>query len=195
LLLEAAVASRAFDPERVKDMPRIRINRTPAGEAPEHIRRAWVGLVLPLANDKGGPRQKHRAFGVLSGPRGFLATVWRMLRGSVQVVEGYSVVTTAAVAILEASNPGAAVWWRENTPYLMRRNSRLIFDVEACEEIPENTVSAPFGRTVALIQPGNLPGPSALPFPNRPGFDGSHPGAPRRQAQTVACLDRRNGLE
>ena len=36
----------------VKDMPNIRINRTPAGEAPEHIRQARVGLVLPLANDK-----------------------------------------------------------------------------------------------------------------------------------------------
>jgi hypothetical protein len=33
-------------------MASIRITKVPAGEAPEEIRRAWVGLVLPLADDE-----------------------------------------------------------------------------------------------------------------------------------------------
>jgi hypothetical protein len=32
-------------------MKRVRIVQIPSGEAPEHIRKAWVGLTLPLAAD------------------------------------------------------------------------------------------------------------------------------------------------
>ena len=33
----------------------IRIIATPPGEAPEHIRAAWVGLALPLASEETEP--------------------------------------------------------------------------------------------------------------------------------------------
>ena len=55
---------------------RIRIVAVPAGEAPQWVRETWVGIELPLAL-----RQAHNVhtFGVLSGPRSFLAALWRLL--------------------------------------------------------------------------------------------------------------------
>lgn len=50
---------------------KIRITDIPGGEAPLEIRRAWVGLVLPLAPGEDGPRTPRTA-GVLSGPKRLL---------------------------------------------------------------------------------------------------------------------------
>ena len=36
---------------------RIRVVRIPAGEAPENIRREWVGVELRLSQGEKGPRQ------------------------------------------------------------------------------------------------------------------------------------------
>jgi hypothetical protein len=43
----------------------VRIVRTPPGEAPEEIRRAWVGVELPLRRHETNP-QCHPTEGVLS---------------------------------------------------------------------------------------------------------------------------------
>jgi len=51
--------------------PSIQIVGIPPGEAPEEIRRCWVGLTLPLA--MAGP-QSRLGSGVLSGPRSIAAT-------------------------------------------------------------------------------------------------------------------------
>lgn len=110
----------------------VTIVRMPAGEAPEAIRKAWIGLSLPLA--QGTPRaQSFRGVGVLTGPH----TLWRQLlarlRGQVLKVRGYRIRAVEAVTILEKVDPKAAEWWRSNTPHLLTPDAYFLFDAEACE--------------------------------------------------------------
>ena len=97
----------------------IRIIGTPPGEAPEEVRREWVGLELPLAAGETGARVVPSA-GVLSGPRSFLAALGRMLRGRFTRRRGYAVEVAAAVAALEHVHPDAAAWWRSNAEGLVK---------------------------------------------------------------------------
>lgn len=115
-------------------MASIRILKTPAGEAPEPIRQAWVGLTLPLAPDHPS-REVFRAFGVLSGPKTFWRTLWSLLTGRHFPYDGYAVATLSAVEALRLRDPEAAAWWQTHTPHLLNPHSRLIFEAEACEEV------------------------------------------------------------
>src|SRR4051812_44441611 len=90
----------------------VRITDVPPGEAPEHIRRAWVGLVLPLAPGETGPRSARTA-GVLTGPRGFFMTLAHLLLGRLRRARGYVVEGRVAVWLLGEKDPEAAAWWRE----------------------------------------------------------------------------------
>jgi hypothetical protein len=76
----------------------IRIIRVPEGEAPEHVRRAWVGLVLPC----------HRYLGPAGPERGVLTQ--ESSSGRV----GFSVPQAAALKVLASVRPEAAAWWKEN---------------------------------------------------------------------------------
>ena len=74
------------------------IIKTPYGEAPEHIRRAWLGIVLPCV-------EKHltnSVTGVLTGRPYYLN----------QVV--YYVRQAAACDVLAKNQPVAAQWWKDN---------------------------------------------------------------------------------
>jgi hypothetical protein len=115
----------------------IRIVNVPPGEAPEAIRRAWVGLVLPLAPREKGPRAL-AAFGVVAGPRGLLGTLWRLFTGRYTRGVQYAVPVDAAIAALEEASPDAAAWWREKTPHLIGRSRTFGFAAEVCEEIAES---------------------------------------------------------
>ena len=117
-------------------MPSIRIIKRPAGEAPQHIRDAWVGITLPLPNDRSGQLRSFPAFGVLSGPKNFIATLWNLLLRRNLTYVGYGVATLDALKVLEVHDAAAATWWRVNTPHLLKPESRLIFEAEVCEEIP-----------------------------------------------------------
>jgi hypothetical protein len=112
----------------------IRIIATPPGEAPLRVRRAWVGLVLPLRPGETGPSVAG-VTGVLTGPRGFLARIWRLLTGQYEVRWQYLVLVDDALDILEEASPEAAAWWRENTPHLIGRGRAFGFAAEVCEEI------------------------------------------------------------
>jgi hypothetical protein len=109
----------------------IRIVKRPRGEAPESVRDAWIGLVLPVL-----PRysriKRSRIVGVLSGPKGWLAVRLKLLFGGGPQVRGYLVDTLAAVDFLQNVNPVAAAWWRTNTPHLLERGLCLIFEEECC---------------------------------------------------------------
>jgi hypothetical protein len=109
---------------------RIRVIAVPAGEAPQWVREKWVGVELPLAL-----RSAHdfRTFGVLSGPRSFLAALSRMLTGRFTRRRGYAVEVAAAVAALERVHPDAAVWWRTNAAHLFRRTSYFMFREHECQ--------------------------------------------------------------
>ena len=73
------------------------IIKTPRGEAPEHIRQAWVGIVLPCV----GKLPSYWSTGVLTGQ---------------QVDYGeedtYCVSQAEACAILAKTQPMAAAWWK-----------------------------------------------------------------------------------
>src|SRR3569832_1540292 len=107
-------------------MPYIRIVSLPPGEAPEEIRKARIGLLLPLAPGDLGVRMPRASAGVLSGPRSLLGLLLMTFR-KLDVVDGYAVMTLDAIAILEGQHPDAAQWWRENVPHLFKPGRVLVF--------------------------------------------------------------------
>jgi hypothetical protein len=111
----------------------IRIVDVPPGEAPECVRKSWVGLVLPLAEGETGPRVFHTS-GVLTGPKSLLASLWHLLTGKYDRVYGYVVDASLALDLLAEHSPEAANWWNENTPY-GQPGRWFVFHAEACEEL------------------------------------------------------------
>ena len=113
---------------------KIRIIATPAGQAPLWVREKWVGLELPLALGAG----RHGRFlssGVLDGSPTLLGFLGRLFRGRVSVSKGFAVEIGAAIAILGASHPDAANWWKTNTPDAIRAGRKLLFQSEVCKLI------------------------------------------------------------
>ncbi len=109
----------------------IRIIATPPGEAPEEIRRAWVGVRIPLPLFHGHAKD-WRASGVLTGPKSLFARLWAPFFGRLDRHRGYAVAVVEAIAALEAANPTAARWWRENTPQAIRPGKAFVFAAEVC---------------------------------------------------------------
>jgi hypothetical protein len=100
---------------------RIRIIGIPPGEAPEEVRRAWVGLELPLVRAEGQPRPQW-GLGVLS---------WRRA----PTLTGYAVDGGAAWTVLASASPDAAAWWREHSPQSVTPGYQLLFPAEVCEKM------------------------------------------------------------
>jgi hypothetical protein len=96
---------------------RIRITDTPQGDAPEEIRRAWIGLELPLADGQTAARTLE-VTGVLSDDS--------------RTATGYAVTGHTAVKLLESHAPAAADWWRENAPHVLVNNYQLVFHTDVC---------------------------------------------------------------
>lgn len=113
---------------------KIRIISTPPGEAPEYIRKAWIGLEIPIPPQFEG-RRRGLGFGVLSGPKTKLGSLFSMLLGQAKREDGYIVEALAAVELLERNSWEAADWWRQNVSHLMKPGMHFIFDAAACEEI------------------------------------------------------------
>jgi hypothetical protein len=88
----------------------VRIVTVPDGEAPEWVRQAWVGLVLPAVDQRMVRGQE-----VLSGRRSF--------------APAYQVSSTIALELLEVGNKTAvAEWWRRNTAL----GEVFLFDPKCC---------------------------------------------------------------
>ncbi len=110
----------------------------PPGEAPEEVRRAWVGVTIPLPLFH--KRSKAwRTAGVLTGPKTLFARLSSLWSGRLKRESGYAVSVIEAIAALEAANPVAAKWWRENAPHLVRPGRAFVFSSEVCvvEEGPD----------------------------------------------------------
>jgi hypothetical protein len=100
---------------------RVRVITTPPGEAPEEVRRAWVGLELPLAAGEKDARDLDIA-GVISGQ-------------VVGVTQGYAVDGKRAIRLLAGHDTHAAEWWWHNAPHVARSGYQLIFPVNVCEKV------------------------------------------------------------
>ena len=111
---------------------RICIVSTPPGEAPDHVRAAWVGTILPTALP--GPCVA-RTIGVLSRPKSGLGRVFARWFGRVNRHQGFVVEASRAISILEERAPEAAAWWRQNTPHLAQPGQHFLFHSEVCEPL------------------------------------------------------------
>ena len=114
--------------------PSVKIVRAPSGEAPEWVREAWVGLVLPL---KETGLKTMPSIGVLSGPKSSLGWLWASLTGAPMTATGYLTPAAIAIAILGRARPEAAAWWREHAPKFLRDEAEFLFEASACERISQ----------------------------------------------------------
>jgi hypothetical protein len=115
----------------------IRIIATPPGEAPTHIREAWIGMTLPLAEIPHPQPSYWRTVGVLRKDQGWFSTLKRLFRSSLveQPIPSYVVSVLVAMEALRAHSPSAVDWWERHTPHLMNPGSMFCFDASCCEEI------------------------------------------------------------
>ena len=110
----------------------VRIISTPPGEAPEQVRAAWIGLVLPLV--VSGPHTTETV-GVLSGPTTRFGLFFARLFGRTRQERGYSVDAHQAVELLAHHAPDAARWWRESASAAVQRGQYFVFAAEVCQEV------------------------------------------------------------
>lgn len=110
----------------------VKIVRAPSGEAPEWVREAWVGLVLPL---KEMGLKTMPSIGVLSGPKSALGWFWASLTGEAISTTGYLTYAASAIEILDDARPEAAAWWREHAPKFLREDAEFLFEASACERV------------------------------------------------------------
>jgi hypothetical protein len=94
----------------------VRIVGVSPGPAPEEVRRAWVGLIVPLALGETGPRQVKTA-------------------GNGEEKVGYVVDSQRALQVLAAHAPAAAAWWKRNAPDYLQPGRALLFPPEVCQEV------------------------------------------------------------
>jgi hypothetical protein len=100
---------------------RVRIIDVPPGEAPDYVRKAWIGLELPLAPGQRGPAHKATQ-GVVS----------RRVDGQ---MDGYVILGSEAVKLLAAHDPEAALWWRTHAPHVLASGYELVFPTEVCDRL------------------------------------------------------------
>ena len=116
-------------------MASIRIIGVPDGEAPHHIRSAWVGCVLPLDPLSPPYATLQDTGGVLSGARKTAST---RLFARIKQVPGYAVSVIGALEALALHNPVAAEWWHENVPHLIETEGTFIFEASVCQKVVED---------------------------------------------------------
>jgi hypothetical protein len=133
----------------------IRIIATPPGEAPEEVRRAWVGLELPLAAGETGPRDLPVG-GVLTGARTFLGKLFNLLTGQRRYAHGYVIDAPQALVLLAEKSPRAALWWREHAPHCWQPGQVFLFHPEVCAELPSR-------KPTQKPSPGSRPAEEVLP--------------------------------
>ena len=97
----------------------IKIVSMPAGQAPEWVRQAWIGLILPTTS----PRKPVVSSGVLGGEPG------------PSNIDDYQVKTDTAIKKLRKKNPEAAKWWEDNTPWLLGPGHYFRFGKRFCEVV------------------------------------------------------------
>lgn len=124
----------------------IRIVAIPPGEAPLWVREKWVGLCLPVADDRGS--RNAYVSGVLSGPPN------RCAPENPSKQDGYAVYGRDAISELQKAAPDAAAWWRNHASRLLAPDRKLLFQTACCELVKapcgdDNQGAQPFPRSIA----------------------------------------------
>ncbi len=101
----------------------IEIIAAPRGQAPEEVRKAWIGCILPLAEDSN-EKDAQISIGVL-GPK-------------LEAYRGFTVPAAAAFEVLKRRSAEAETWWRNNCSYLFAGGQKLIFNADACKPVEPN---------------------------------------------------------
>jgi hypothetical protein len=101
-------------------MSSIRIIDVPDGEAPEDVRRAWVGLVLPLVEGIRQPRVIP-----VYGVRSFRWKRWIPWAFHYHTTEAFIVNVNAAITVLRKREPDAAAWWIDKHAPLVKASRPL----------------------------------------------------------------------
>ena len=131
----------------------MRITETPPGEAPLEVRKAWVGLVLPLRPGETGPRRILTA-GVVTGPRSRFGFLLALLLRRFQPVVGFLIDAASSVEILAEHDGSAAAWWRNNASSTVATGRSLVFHAEVCQIVAEPSLPAHVARNDDL-DPGS----------------------------------------
>lgn len=120
-------------------MRSVRVESIPPGDAPPHIREAWLGQVLPLADTASAQPVICTSRSVLADRSGLWHRVTRLLKRELeeQPIPAYIVNARKAVDILQQSHPAAAQWWRTHTPHMLRDDRLFSFPASCCRELPD----------------------------------------------------------
>jgi hypothetical protein len=100
----------------------ITFTSPPPGEAPDDIRRAWVGVTVPLTARESQVLRQVAVSGVLSG--------------SLEHWDGYAVESRKCLEHLRAHDPKAAAWWSDHLPHYFMPGRRFVFPADGCELRP-----------------------------------------------------------
>src|SRR5258708_29182726 len=105
----------------------IRIINSPTGPAPEDVRRAWIGVTLPLLP---GYERRVLGFGLFTFkfPMSIFGRLFALLTGNFRMMPGYLVDANEAVERLSRSAPAAASWWREQAPHFIAPGKVFLFN-------------------------------------------------------------------
>ena len=94
-------------------MSSIKIISTPPGQAPEQVRKEWIGVEIPFLEQE--------LAGIQVGVRS----------GKPENEGGYQVDTSEAITALRKKSPEAAKWWEDNVPLAII--PCLVFSKGVCE--------------------------------------------------------------
>jgi len=114
----------------------IEIIAVPPGEAPEEIRKSWIGVVIPLP-PHAQTAAVRTGYGVLTGPRSWFFALFPFLHSNKITWKGYRVSGADAVMALAKRDQAAAEWWRKNTPHLLAKRWQLLFPADVCRVIEQ----------------------------------------------------------
>jgi hypothetical protein len=130
-LAQAPTDTRPAD--QVLNRAFIKVTDSPPGDAPEPVRQAWIGQILPLGPGETRSRKLlvrkcYQADTTADQLRHLL------MRGRKKA--HYLVLVDEALAILKKTAPAEANWWYENRPNLIGQAKWFAFAADACRMEP-----------------------------------------------------------
>ena len=114
-------------------VPFITFISPPPGEAPDEVRRAWVGVTVPVTTDEARLLDSIPVVGVRSGPHGFWRQLLAVVTRRAETWRGYAIESRKCIEHLRNHDPAAASWWVEHAPRYLEPRRSFVFPAECCE--------------------------------------------------------------